>query len=779
MQPPDGRFTPISCSVIPNGPSNVANVLNGMRETHDSWEHTFFDRLGRSISVPRNPMNHNREYFDDGYAKALWDYRNGDMLLGEDNHTIYVRDVDDTGANQRLDTWHAVGSLEDEYHVRPTKAYRPWNTQLRVECSKLPHRVRRGVKFANLAFRRVDGTITRVHPSDPMFQEPYEVTMPTRFDLQLMEQAAGFLRFVTDDEHSAQNLARMFATPMLEPYKHLFYVLHGAGGNGKGILLNALRQSFPGLSKSVDVRTLLGGARGGGGFATDQETLKLIGTLWAYDEDADTITLEQATVLKRIGTGDTMTGRRIQENSVSFRNRATLIIASNNEVVLANTEALRRRRVFVRMKDGHTPDQFTELIRFCAEYGAAPFLMASCALWERSDLPWDDVEIGSPLALSEHEQWYVDQIVMDGYAVSGANPYYANSVNHRNAISKLGLRSTQRRIEGRNTRVLVVQDEQRFSVYRKASAQAAAEAEQEAERTVTPPPAPRKDQPSPLPGDYGLAVNYATVTAGKRSYDWQKVKNLPAGSTSRPDTSAYAVIPCAGTMILDLDAPKDNHGTILTDAPTGWELISREVGPYGSPRFPRTYLVSTPTGSKHGVPTVHAYYRIPTELQGQIKNGAHLGGVPVDVRCETKGYVIGAGSVLDDGGTYQLLDLPQDQAPILSDAMIVWLKNHGYITGHPAIIRADGTRPTLANVMYRSTRMAGKSMRGQPDMTPIPAGSRNTGLHAWAYGRLINHPQDADRIHDDLYARGQASGLDEHEITTIWNSIQRQLKATP
>lgn len=70
----------------------------------------------------------------------------------------------------------------------------------------------------------------------------------------------------------------MFATPLLEPYKHLFYVLYG-GGNGKGILLDTLHRSLPALSAAVTSKTLLGGRNGNGGFATDQETLKLIGAL--------------------------------------------------------------------------------------------------------------------------------------------------------------------------------------------------------------------------------------------------------------------------------------------------------------------------------------------------------------------------------------------------------------------------------------------------------------------------------------------------------------------
>ena len=106
-----------TCSIIPDGPSNVQTVLMGMNVSPDPWRHTFYDRIGRSIEVPRNEMNKNKPYFDDGYAKALWDFRNDSMLLGEDGRTLYVRDVDLTGDHRLLDSWHAIGPPEGESHL--------------------------------------------------------------------------------------------------------------------------------------------------------------------------------------------------------------------------------------------------------------------------------------------------------------------------------------------------------------------------------------------------------------------------------------------------------------------------------------------------------------------------------------------------------------------------------------------------------------------------------------------------------------------------------------
>lgn len=82
----------------------------------------------------------------------------------------------------------------------------------------------------------------------------------------------------------------------------------------------------------MNATALLSGGSGRNPFSTEQETLKLIGRLWAFDEDADTITVELTTLLKKISTGDMLVGRRIRENGISFHNRATLAIASNTAI---------------------------------------------------------------------------------------------------------------------------------------------------------------------------------------------------------------------------------------------------------------------------------------------------------------------------------------------------------------------------------------------------------------------------------------------------------------
>lgn len=755
------------CSHIPDGPANVETVLHGLEEAYKPEQHDFYDREGRSIHIPRKIQGKSSApYFDDGYAKCLWDFRNDSLLLGDDEHTLYVRDVDQTGSNQLLDTWHAISSLETEYHIKATKAYTPWNHQMQVECAKLARRVRHGIKFNNLAFLRQDAKTVHINPDDRRFNMPYELTIDTEFNKQIASQATGFLIDVTADMHSAQNLGRMFATPLLEPYKHLTYVMYGDGGNGKGILLSTLVKSFPGLAVAVDSQKILGGRRGAGGFSSDQEMTKLIGSLWAYDEDADTITLEQMTLLKKISTGDTVVARRIQENAVSFTPKCTFVIATNNPVITTMTAASARRFVYIRMRDGRKPEEFEPLLEFRRQYGAAPFIMASCKLWENyGDEPFRDVTVGDSNDLSEAERWIVDQITANGFAISGNNPYPERAGDHRNSVNKLGLRSSLKKIEDTTCRVLIVKDEQRFAPYRQASEQAIQEAET-TQSTIPQRPAPIEAEPLPLPSEFAFNCAYTPADEQKVARNWKKLSEDPGyDSRRRPDSSAYAVVPRLGMAIIDMDMPKN------TDESDGWTVLNQEIGAYGSDSFPTTYLVGTPSGG------VHAYYALPPQLMGKLKNRVHANGIPVDIRCENKGYVIGPGSHTVKGD-YQLLDLPEGQTPLMPPAMVTWLENNGYVEGSDpqpsSTLVRPRNQPTLDSLLTQPVA----TRNGRPDLTPIPEGQRNTTLHDWAFGRRLNHPENETNIRLETFDRGRASGLSDAEITTIWNSILRQQGGT-
>lgn len=555
MTNPLGGFTklPYGINVV-----DANNVARGMHRYNgeEGRRVDFYDRHANGISIPRdNSGNKPRSYFEDGYARLIWDFMNGNILLGRTIRgfdILYVRDIDsgeytagragEPWVPRTLNTWHVL-DIPNEYHIPPSKWDKAWERQLMFECSRLDLRVIHGIKFNNAVFMRENfnpdairangnqvpknGNVVRFGPENDKFNWPYELTLDIDYSPELSQQARKYLEFVTvndgdaqngaigDSSHSADNLTRFFATPLLESYKHLTFVLYGGGGNGKGILMQSFEQT-PGLEHgmcaSVDSQKLLGGQKGSGGFATDNEALKLKTALWAYDEEATDITLAQMTTLKKISTGDPIVARAIQQNSVNIYPKAVFAICTNNPVISTMTAASARRLAFIRMRDGRKPEEFKDMLAFRDRYGAAAWIMASCDMWlndtgrpEGAKDFWDDVAIGDASDLSQAEEWIADQIVRNGYAISSQNPYREDAQDHKNTIAKLGLKSTTKRVKtgkddtAKPMRVLVVAHELRFAPYRQAINEQWSESGTPVQQIEAPRPTPVESYDDGLP----------------------------------------------------------------------------------------------------------------------------------------------------------------------------------------------------------------------------------------------------------------------------------------
>lgn len=742
-------------TVMADTPMLAQTIIDGMHRALQTPNNIlidgpacFHDFAGKPVSVPATQNGQPR--VEIGYCKALWDLENGNLVT--DGERLYRRDIDYTGQNQILSSWHAVENLANEYDVKAAKSSTAWDRQMLVETNKLDQQMIKGVTFGNRAYFRTKDKKVNITEDKESLELPYLISCPTPYDPEVAETAISLVRDITVDEHSAENLMRMFANPALQPYQQLLYIMYGGGGNGKGIILNALASTFPRLARTVDVGRLTGGRHGDGGFSQENEMSSLMGALWAYDSEASTIGLEQLTALKRIATGDPVTAREIGRNEIKFRPQATMIIATNNPVITTMTAASDRRYVYVRMRDGRKAEDFQPLLKFVHTFGVAGFLMASCDLWlHHGDKPWNDVTIGSPDDLDESQQWIVDEINDHGYAANQNNPYRPKPWEIHNTCAQLGLKTTRKRIEGILTRVLVVEDEQRFNAYRHKDDNPAGNAK-------TPDiPAPIDGETPLMPSELGFECDYTPARADKSAIGWKKLAlNPQADTTSIPQNAqAWTVIPKQGYVIIDMD---------VADSTNGWDILNQQAGAYGTAGFPRTWLVRTPHGG------VHAYYKVPARLAGHLKDAVHNNGIPLDIRADQKGYVIGAGSHVE-AGDYKLCDLPDDKIPELSDALCNWLINHGYTdltdnTTPVSTLRREDMMP-----QHRGSTLIGT---GRPDMSPVPKGQRNATLHSWAYGRVIHYPGELPRIKQDLYERARISGLPDTEADSIWKSIMRQ-----
>lgn len=728
---------------IPNG---LAREVNGLTLAGPTSPYTFTDARLQTVAMPVMDKT-GKPRWADAYYDAFWSLRNGDLRLDEAGDTMYARDTNWLGGDMP-NTWHPVSSLSEEFDFPTgTHAVRNLEPMFRAEMLKLPRLVR-GMRFGNTAFHpqgkhavvvgKVDDNGAYLYVDDSLWLYDSKKTK------KIVEQANKFIAQLAADDESRENLLRMFATPFLEPYKHLFYVFYGHGGDGKSFLLGRLGDAYPDKASGISIKALNSTSV----FESGNEALKLDGRYWAYDEEGDMLTDKDMGIIKRIATGDTIHARSVGRNSVNVRSQATLVIASNHPLATSNGDANMRRLVPVMFAGRKTPQQMQPLADFIDKYGMTPFMLASAMLW--ADKPLDD-DIHRDISFNDSEQelderamWIVNEICENGFADTRACPYIGHTSGDTYKMLGVGLRS--KRIDGKVCSVRVVIDEDRFAPYRERY-----EKEVEESRLPLledlPVPEIQTDMEKRLtedgeimnvkaPEGFKLHKEPTDPDNPKAVRNWKNGKQEDVVEIGQGDV--YAVIPQPGNIIIDMDAPKDEHSR------HGYNILRPMLTP--------TLMVHTPT---HG--GIHAYYRLPEGWTGKLKNTNHADGIPVDVKVDGRGYVLGAGSNIEGVGFYRLVgdETEVQEAPL---PLLEWLVSHGY-----------GVKPTPKPT---SAAKEGAPRNGRPDLAPVPEGRRNDTLYRWAWGRLHNHEDNEANIHDELVLRGHISGLGDTEIERIWKSVK-------
>ena len=144
-------------------------------------------------------------------------------------------------------------------------------------------------------------------------------------------------------------------------------------------------------------------------------------------------------------------------------------------------------------------------------------------------------------------------------------------------------------------------------------------------------------------------------------------------------------------------------------------------------------------------------------MRGHIKSASHVHGIPIDVKCERKGYVVGPYSVTDKGEYLPYVSMvdPESgmnwmpaQIPEMSEPICAFLIVNGYtdLTAQlPRPSSAWGTGIQLCGGRFSSDKNV--------DLSAIPEGSRNDELYRWCFGRFVNHPENRDQIIRDAFIR--------------------------
>lgn len=731
-----------------------------------------------------------------GYQKAIWELREGHLRYCPSQQRLWRRDPDTSdheGERLILNSWHPVKTIEDEYHIGTNARSSERNplysaTILReAKRSQWFDQVERGVRCDPCVWVRREGRIVCLQDEPDIAVT--QTFSPAGMGNQALRDAKRILEWLTVDEKSCANLCRMFATPWLEPFKQLSYVLSGHGGDGKTLIARQAILGVLGVGKVFPGFSVQGYCTGGG-YTLGRESMndEMDGKAFAIDDEACAVTEDMLPLLRALSTGSQVNARVTGGRYRVMTPSATLLILTNMQFADSgeNSDVRRFIKVEFHQSKDRSYDEYHAIEGFCHRHPAA-FFVLSCRLWERSDEP-EIVNLSPARTISDEMYWLISEIASNdeqyGVQVASRNDYRKefHTAVPQSLMDVLGLENSKTKaLPGSQCRVVRVADQNRFEVYRKAALDNETEPADTWWQTALSKP--NRDSlktlddvgdchdlagivESALAGNVGFAPceGKARKTGGpvdgKVSLSW---KRLNPSDESHTDSTfitdkmtRYAVIPLGDCFVIDCDKPSE------ADGPDGWQCLQALAGDYGSQALPATLVTRTPHG-------VHLYYRMPAGMDvSLLKNAVHEQNLPIDLRVSNKGYVIGPGSVID-GNRYELVDLPAGVVPEASGAVMRMLKDFGY-TNEP---KQEAPSLSLDDVM--AGRPSASNSQGTSDMTPVPEGQRNSTLHAWAYGRLKNHPENERQIHDDLLQRGRVSGLPDGELDQIWKSIKRSL----
>lgn len=181
--------------------------------------------------------------------------------------------------------------------------------------------------------------------------EPNELFI-LKYDIDLneidRETPKEFINMVTDNNKSKHNLTLMHAYTVFRKMNLVqaekWFLLKDFGRSGKGLFMT----TFDKLLKvnKVNFDGLLAG-----GFDSRNEWLNFHDTDIAHANESGEINKNMMRILRKIATGEVVTGREIGGNTVRFRNNSVLILDTNEDVDIGDITANTTRTIKIALKD--------------------------------------------------------------------------------------------------------------------------------------------------------------------------------------------------------------------------------------------------------------------------------------------------------------------------------------------------------------------------------------------------------------------------------------------
>lgn len=323
----------------------------------------------------------------------------------------------------------------------------------------------------------------------------YEKTdiFPVKYDVDASEintsLAKDFLNTITDSESSVHNIKLIHAYVMLRKLDFVpaekWFLLKDFGRSGKGLLL----ESF---EKLVNVRKVNYDALTGNGFELANEWINFYGADVAHANETGEVTEKEMRVLRKIATGENVTGRAIQKNSVSFDLEPVLILDTNEHVDIGSMTGNTSRTVKISLKDRDKEEtdqqrhaafkKFWDFIKPNGKHSTAAavsFLIASLDYLSEigGTFIFDDVTLKNYHALdqlTETQQLLLEVINRQGYVLTSDETFkkivaeeYGSTrkKQFRDDMNKIGVSgSISKKIDGTNYKVREIGNDNLFNL---------------------------------------------------------------------------------------------------------------------------------------------------------------------------------------------------------------------------------------------------------------------------------------------------------------------------
>lgn len=191
----------------------------------------------------------------------------------------------------------------------------------------------------------------------PQSNELYAIKYDVNYKDLDFETPNNFYDLVTDNDKSKHNLKLVHAYTMYRKMKLIqaekWFLFKDFGRSGKGLFITT-------FNKLLSVNKVNFDSLVSGGFEASNEWMNFYGADIAHANETGEITKPMMRILRKIATGETISGRGIGRNAFTFKNKSVLILDTNESVDTGEITANTTRTIKIAFKDrphGETDDE--------------------------------------------------------------------------------------------------------------------------------------------------------------------------------------------------------------------------------------------------------------------------------------------------------------------------------------------------------------------------------------------------------------------------------------